>query len=83
MSSIIIGTLAGILCTLSFLPQVIKIFKTKNTRDISLLTFSIFSVGVLLWFIYGVMINDLPIILTNIVMFILAVLIVIAKIVYK
>lgn len=80
---IIIGGCAGILCTLSFLPQVIKIFRSKNTRDISLSTFSIFSIGVFLWFIYGLLIKDIPIIMTNIAIFILALSIVFMKLKYK
>lgn len=79
----IIGGLAGILCALSFLPQVIKIFRSKNTKDISLLMFSMFSVGVFLWFIYGLLINDMPVIITNIVIFILALSIVFMKLKYK
>lgn len=80
---IIIGGCAGILCTLSFLPQVIKIFRSKNTRDISLSTFSIFSIGVFLWFIYGLLIKDILIIMTNIAIFILALSIVFMKLKYK
>ncbi len=79
----IIGGCAGILCTISFLPQVIKIFRSKNTKDISLLTFSMFAIGVFLWFIYGMLIKDMPVIMTNISIFILALLIVFMKLKYK
>ncbi|MBU2540768.1 MAG: SemiSWEET transporter [Candidatus Omnitrophica bacterium] len=83
MKSFIIGLIAGSLCTISFLPQVIRIFKTKRTKDLSLITFSVFSLGVLLWLIYGILIGELPIILANTATLALALLIVIMKIKYK
>jgi MtN3 and saliva related transmembrane protein len=79
----IIGGIAGFLCTVSFLPQVIKIIRSKNAKDISLSTFIIFASGVFIWVIYGLLINDLPVIMTNVVIFILAMLIVFMKIKYK
>lgn len=80
MADLIVGLSAGLLCMVSFLPQVIKIVKTGRTRDISLVTFSLFSLGVFLWLVYGVMIGSSPIILTNAVMFILSVFIVFMKV---
>jgi len=78
----VIGLLAGVLCTISFFPQVVKIFKTKRTQDLSLLTFSIFSLGVFLWLIYGFLRQEIPIILTNAVIFLLALLIILMKVKY-
>ncbi len=83
MKSFIIGIIAGTLCTISFLPQVIKIFKAKRAEDLSLVTFSIFSLGVSLWLVYGILIGELPIILANAATLILVLLIVIMKIRYK
>jgi MtN3 and saliva related transmembrane protein len=74
-----IGLLAGILCTISFLPQVIRVFKTKQAKDLSFATFSIFSVGIVLWIVYGILTKQGPIILTNITMLILALSILIMK----
>ncbi|MCK5161915.1 MAG: SemiSWEET transporter, partial [Candidatus Aureabacteria bacterium] len=74
MTPLIIGLCAGSLCVISFLPQVIKIFRTKNTRDLSLITFSLFSLGVFLWLIYGILIKSLPVILTNAAMAVLTLL---------
>ena len=74
-----IGILAGILCTISFLPQVIKIVKTKQAKDLSIVTFLIFSLGVFLWLIYGFLIGDLPVILANTFTLILSSIIVIMK----
>lgn len=82
MNSFILGIAAGILCTFSFIPQVIKIFRTKNARDISLLTFSVFFLGVILWFIYGIMIKEWPIIIANAVTLIIILSIVVMKIKY-
>ncbi len=82
MKNMIIGIMAGLFCTISFIPQVIKIFKTKNTRDLSLMTFSMLSLGVLLWFIYGILIKEPPIIGSNAVILILSLLIVVMKIRY-
>ena len=78
----IIGIMAGLLCTISFIPQVIKIFKTKNTRDLSLVTFYTLSLGVFLWLIYGILIKEPPIIGSNAVILILSLLIVVMKIRY-
>lgn len=78
-----IGFLAAFCTTISFLPQAIKVYKTKSTKDISLYMFLIFTVGVLSWLIYGLIINDLPVILANAVTLILSFFILIYKIRYK
>ncbi len=62
-----IGVLAATLTTLSFSMQVMKTWKTKSTRDVSLEMFVIFCSGVLLWVIYGVLVKDLLILLANFV----------------
>lgn len=66
------GTIAAILTTASFLPQAIKTIKTKDTKGISTGMYSMFVVGVFLWIIYGIQIKDMPIIIANIITFILA-----------
>ena len=60
-----IGTLAGVFTTIAFIPQVAKTWKTQSARDISLLMFLLFSSGVLLWLIYGVLLHAMPIIIAN------------------
>ena len=60
-----IGTLAGVFTTIAFIPQVAKTWKTKSAGDISLLMFLLFSSGVLLWLIYGVLLQAMPIIVAN------------------
>ena len=76
----IIGTLAALCTTSSLLPQVIKIIKIKETRDISLLMYAMLVVGVLLWTIYGILRKDVPIIVANLIAFILATSVLILKI---
>ncbi|KDN56178.1 SemiSWEET family sugar transporter [Flavobacterium seoulense] len=61
----VLGFFAGICVTISVIPQIWKVWKTKKVKDISLLTFSILTFGVALWVVYGVLKNDLPIIVTN------------------
>ncbi|MFC1769398.1 SemiSWEET transporter [Nanoarchaeota archaeon] len=80
---IILGLFAGTLTTVSFVPQVIKTWKTKQTNDISLLMYSILCLGILSWLIYGLFTNDIPIIAANTVAFILALTILVFKIKYR
>ncbi|MGY3805115.1 SemiSWEET transporter [Pigmentibacter ruber] len=67
---LIIGYIAAFLTTSAFLPQAIKTLKSKDTRGISLVMYSMFCTGVFLWLLYGIMINDLIIILANFTTFI-------------
>ena len=76
----VIGLLAATCTTISFLPQVIKIVKTKKTSDISLLMYVVLTTGILLWVMYGLLTIDLPIILANSITFILALIVLILKI---
>lgn len=80
---LILGLLAGTICTISFLPQVIKAFRTKRTQDISLITFLFLSIGVFIWLIYGILIQQLPVILANTATLFLTVSILILKIKYR
>ncbi len=78
-----IGWIAAVLTTFSFLPQAIKTVRDKNTSGISLSMYSMFTSGVLLWLIYGVMIKDIPIITANFVTFIFAFIVLMMKVKYK
>ncbi|PSO47012.1 MAG: hypothetical protein BRC33_13715 [Cyanobacteria bacterium SW_9_44_58] len=75
----LIGLTAGTLTTMAFLPQVIKTWQTKSAQDISLTMFSTFCTGVFLWIVYGLTVGDLPVLLTNIVTFVLAFMILVFK----
>jgi MtN3 and saliva related transmembrane protein len=72
MNSEEIGTLAGLLTTIAFIPQVWRVWKTRSARDISLPMYVIFTAGVALWFAYGLMIGALPLIVANGVTLLLA-----------
>ena len=61
----VLGYAAGALTTVSLLPQVIRICKSRSARDISPVMFIIFSIGIALWIIYGVAIDSLPVIAAN------------------
>ena len=79
----VIGMIAAALTTGAFVPQVIKTWKTRQTKDISLAMFIAFSAGVFMWLVYGLMINSAPVIIANLVTFILAVVILLFKLKYK
>lgn len=81
--SFIVGIMAGTLSTVSFIPQVVKICRTKNAKDLSITAFSVFAVSIVLWLTYGIMIGELPIIIANSVSLGLIVSIVILKIKYS
>jgi MtN3 and saliva related transmembrane protein len=82
ISALWLGIIAGTLCTLSFVPQVLRIAKSRNARDISLITFIMFSCGVFAWFIYGISIKEWPVIIANAVTLLLALVILGMKIKY-
>jgi MtN3 and saliva related transmembrane protein len=63
----LIGYIAAIFTTFALLPQIIKIWKLKEARDISIFMPLMTSIGSILWLIYGIMINQVPIIAANIV----------------
>ena len=68
----IIGLIAAFLTTISFLPQVIKAIKTKDTSSISLLMYSLFTSGVFLWMLYGILLENIVITSANLITLILA-----------
>lgn len=68
----VLGLLAGTLTTISFLPQVIQTWKSKSAKDISLGMFVTFCAGVFLWLLYGIIIHNFPVIITNFVTLILS-----------
>jgi MtN3 and saliva related transmembrane protein len=75
----LIGSLAGMLTTAAFLPQVWQIWKTRSTKDISLGMYIIFTSGVMLWLLYGTLIGSFPIIVANAVTLVCAFLILAMK----
>jgi MtN3 and saliva related transmembrane protein len=61
----VLGTIAGILTTLAFVPQVWRVWKTRSTRDISLGMYLVFTTGVGFWLAYGLVLGAWPIIVAN------------------
>ncbi len=59
------GYCAGILTTISFVPQLIRVWRLRSARDISLAMFLSFSLGVFLWLVYGISLHSIHIILAN------------------
>lgn len=60
-----LGFIAAICTTLSFLPQVLKVLKTRDTKALSLSMYVVFVFGVSLWLVYGILKSDLPITVAN------------------
>ena len=63
--AMMLGLVAGTLTTAAFVPQLVKAWRSKSTGDLSWGMLITFSMGVLLWLIYGVWIDSLPVILAN------------------
>jgi MtN3 and saliva related transmembrane protein len=76
----IIGLLAATCTTISFVPQVVQIIKTKNTKGISLGMYILFTFGIACWLIYGFYLGELPIIIANAITLVLASTILVFKI---
>lgn len=78
----IIGYVAAALSSISFLPQVVKTWRTKSARDLSWLMLVIFMLGLVLWEIYGIWIRSMPMILVNLLLLSSASVILVCKIRY-
>jgi MtN3 and saliva related transmembrane protein len=61
----VVGTIASVLTTLSFLPQLFKMIHTKKAHDVSYIMLAILFVGGILWIVYGILKSDLIIIISN------------------
>ena len=74
-----LGFLAGLLTTISFLPQVVKTWKSRSASDLSLGMLFVFSVGVICWLVYGLLLQEMPMIIWNAVTLVLVLIILIMK----
>lgn len=77
-----IGYLGSALVMIGFLPQAWQVIKTKSVEDVSLATYAILVSGAVVWTTYGYLQNDWPIVLTNVVLFVVQLTIVICKLKY-
>ncbi len=82
-STTLIGLFGGMLTTIAFFPQVAKTWKTRSAKDFSLCMLVLLAAGVFIWTIYGFLIGSIPLILTNIITFVLSLIILTFKIKYK
>jgi MtN3 and saliva related transmembrane protein len=83
IGSELIGYMAATLTTVSFVPQALHSFKTKDVSGISLGMYSIFTLGIALWLVYGLLISAWPIVIANIITLALASLILALKLRYR
>jgi MtN3 and saliva related transmembrane protein len=79
----ILGLVAAVFTTSAFVPQVYKTWKAKSAKDLSLTMFLVFFIGVLLWLVYGYMIQSLSVVLANSVTAFLALILISFKLRYK
>lgn len=79
----VIGLIAAFITTASFLPQVYKTWKTKQTEGLSLTMYVTFFIGIVLWLIYGIHLNSLPMILANSITAVSSLFLVIMKLRHK
>lgn len=79
----IVGTLAAILTTASFVPQAWHTFRTRDVRGISLGMYSVFTVGVACWLVYGLLLSAWPIVIANCITLALAATILVMKLRYR
>lgn len=75
-----IGSIAATCTTLAFVPQAIKSYKTRDLSGISLPMYTIFTLGVAMWFVYGLLKQDWPIIIANFITVALSAMILVLKI---
>ncbi len=68
----LVGYVAACLTTISFVPQVLKVWQTRSARDVSLGMYALFTLGVAMWLVYGLLIEAWPVIIANLITLILA-----------
>lgn len=79
----LIGTLAAVLTTASFVPQAWLSFKTHDVSGVSLLMYSVFTIGVALWLAYGLLLDSWPMVIANSITLVLALMILGMKLRYS
>ena len=79
----ILGLIAGTITSITFLPQVIKVWQTKSAKDLSLVMLLLLMLGVILWLIYGLMLMNVAIIYTNSMVLAMSLILLFFKLKYK
>ena len=75
-----VGFVAAILTTVAFVPQIMKVWRTRSAADISLGMYTLFTLGVALWLVYGILIDSRPIVFANCVTLLLAGVVLVMKV---
>ena len=83
MSATYLGLLAGAITTAAAVPQVIRTYRTRQARDISIWQPVLLNIGMSLWLIYGYMIGDTPLMVANAISLVCYSLLIAMKILYK
>jgi MtN3 and saliva related transmembrane protein len=78
----LIGSVAAVLTSVAFLPQVLRVWRTRSARDISLGMYAAFTAGVACWIAYGLLIGAWPVVAANLVTFLLACTVLLLKLRY-
>lgn len=79
----LIGMFAAVMTTISFVPQVIKSWKTKSVNDVSLIMYLVLMIGQFSWLTYGILIHSLPLIVSDFIVFVLTISMLMLKFKYK
>jgi MtN3 and saliva related transmembrane protein len=79
----VFGYLAAVFTAISYIPQAMKIIRSRHTKDISLLMYAILNAGIVCWLLYGWFSNDIPIIIANLITIVFTATILFLKIRYK
>lgn len=79
----LIGFVAAILTTIAYLPQMIKIIKSKSAKDVSLSMYIVMCSGIFMWLVYGLLISSYPVIFANAITLVFVTIILIYKMRYK
>ena len=79
----LIGYAAAILTTVAFVPQALKSWQTRDLSGVSLPMYSLFTVGMVMWLVYGVMLGSWPIIIANAITIVLASVVLALKVVHR
>ena len=78
--SSLVGISAAFLTTIAFVPQVLRVMRTRDTHAISLWMYLLFSTGLVLWLVYGIMLSLWPVILANCVTLLLSLVVIYFKV---
>jgi MtN3 and saliva related transmembrane protein len=79
----LVGYAAAILTTTAFVPQVIKSWQTRDLSGVSLTMYSLFTAGVALWLVYGIILGAWPIIVANTITVALASVMLVLKVIHR